>query len=252
MTSETLPGDGTHRQLRVGLCGFTMGFAEYVREFPVVEVQQTFYEPPRDATLLRWRRLAPLRFEFTIKAWQLVTHEASSPTYRRLRRPLSAEQGPQCGSFQTTPIVLEAWERTLECARLLRASAVLLQCPRSFRATPENADRMRRFFATADRPEGLRMLWEPRGPWPPALVLELCRELDLVHVVDPFVGETVTPEQTYYRLHGVTGARHVYTDAELATLRAALPSAGTAYVMFNNLPRIGDARRFRSLIGSGG
>jgi uncharacterized protein YecE (DUF72 family) len=235
-------------EVRVGLCGFTMAFADYVREFPVVEVQQTFYEPPRDATLLRWRRQAPLRFEFTLKAWQLITHDASSPTYRRLRRPLSSDERRACGGFRTTPVVLEGWSRTLECARILRASAVLLQCPRSFRATPENAERMRAFFAAVPRPSGLLILWEPRGPWPAELVGELCRELDLVHVVDPSVDRTVTPEQTYLRLHGVTGARHVYSDAELADVAAALPESGTAYVMFNNLPRIGDARRFRQLI----
>ena len=234
--------------MRIGLCGFTMAFADYVREFAVVEVQQTFYEPPRDATLVRWRRQTPPGFEFTLKAWQLITHEASSPTYRRLRRPLSAGERRECGSFRTTPVVLEAWGRTLECARLLRASAVLLQCPRSFRATPENTSRMRAFFAQVVRPDGVRLLWEPRGPWPPGLVLELCRELDLVHVVDPLVDTTVTPEQTYLRLHGVSGARHVHTDAELAAVAAALPDAGTAYVMFNNLPRIGDARRLRAML----
>jgi uncharacterized protein YecE (DUF72 family) len=234
--------------VRIGLCGFTMAFADYVREFPVVEVQQTFYEPPADATLLRWRRQAPLRFEFTLKAWQLITHEASSPTYRRLRRPLNADQRRECGSFRATPIVLEAWQRTLDCARRLRATAVLLQCPRSFRSTPENIDRLHRFFARVERPAGVRILWEPRGPWPADLVLDLCRELELVHVVDPLVDTTVTPEQTYLRLHGLTGARHVYTDDELAAIAAALPGAGTAYVMFNNLPRIADARRFAALI----
>src|SRR5215207_8009682 len=145
------------RDVRLGLCGFTMAFADHVREFPVVEVQQTFYEPPREATLLRWRRQAPLRFEFTLKAWQLITHEASSPTYRRLRRPLSAEERRECGSFRASPVVLGAWTRTLECTRLLRATAVLLQCPRSFRATPENADRMREFFAAVERPAGVRV-----------------------------------------------------------------------------------------------
>jgi uncharacterized protein YecE (DUF72 family) len=237
-------------EVHVGLCGFTMAFADYVREFSVVEVQQTFYEPPRDATLMRWRRQAPLRFEFVLKAWQLITHEASSPTYRRLRSPLSARERRECGSFRTTPVVLAAWSRTLDCARLLRASAVLLQCPRSFRATPENADRMRQFFAEVVRPEGMRVLWEPRGPWPPELVLELCNELGLVHVVDPLIDATVTPEQTYLRLHGVTGARHEYTDAELSAVAATLPGSGMAYVMFNNLPRIGDARRFRAMIGT--
>ena len=71
-----------------------------------------------------------------------------------------------------------------------------------------------------------------------------------MHVVDPFVNATVTPEQTYLRLHGTTGARHVYTDQELEQLAVRLPAATTAppYVLFNNLPRVGDARRFRSLL----
>jgi uncharacterized protein YecE (DUF72 family) len=36
----------------------------------VVEVQQTFYQPPRVATLEKWRLDAPANFEFTLEAWQ--------------------------------------------------------------------------------------------------------------------------------------------------------------------------------------
>jgi uncharacterized protein YecE (DUF72 family) len=198
--------------------------------------------------MTRWRRQAPLRFEFTLKAWQLITHEGSSPTYRRLRRPLSAEQRAEVGAFRVSPTTLAAWERTLACTRILRATAILLQCPRSFRPSDENAVRMRTFLSTVERPEGVRILWEPRGPWPEELLRSLCAELGLVHVVDPFVGATVTPEQTYFRLHGVTGARHVYTDDELVRLRAMVPDSGTAYVMFNNIPRVVDAERFRALL----
>ena len=36
--------------VRIGLCGFTMAFDDYVREYRLVEVQQTFYEPPREGT----------------------------------------------------------------------------------------------------------------------------------------------------------------------------------------------------------
>jgi uncharacterized protein YecE (DUF72 family) len=238
--------------VRVGLCGFTIGFEDYVHEFPLVEVQQTFYEPPRDATMRRWRALSPATFEFTLKAWQLITHDAGSPTYRRLRSPLREAERVAVGSFRWTPTVRDAWARTLDCVTLLRATAVLLQCPSSFRPTEENVARMRQFFDEIERPDGVRMLWEPRGSWPPELVASLCRDLRLVHVVDPFVTSTVTPEQTYWRLHGTTGARHVYTDQELEQLAAMLPAAATAppYVLFNNLPRVGDARRFRSLLGS--
>ena len=237
-------------EVRIGLCGFTMAFEDYVREYRLVEVQQTFYEPPRDGTMRRWRTLAPTEFEFTIKAWQLITHDASSPTYRRLRSPLADADRAEVGAFRTSPIVLRAWQRTLDCAAILRASAILLQCPASFRPTEENVERLRSFFGSVVRPSGVRILWEPRGAWPGDLVAGLCRDLGLVDVVDPFVATTVTPEQTYFRLHGITGARHVYTDSELQRLADMLPAGeGTpAYVLFNNLPRIEDARRFRAIL----
>lgn len=236
-------------RIRLGLCGVSMGFDAYVREFPVLEVQQTFYRPPSDATLARWRGQAPPGFEFTMKVWQVVTHEASSPTYRRLGRTLDPVERTEVGGFQLSPLVLTAWQRSIECCRILGASAMLLQCPRSFTPTDANLDRMATFLRSVERPAGVRLLWEPRGPWPADVVLEMCQSLDLVHVVDPFVDRTVTPEAPYYRLHGLSGARHVYSDRELRDLLAMVPDvAGPAYVLFNNIPRITDARRFRALV----
>jgi uncharacterized protein YecE (DUF72 family) len=231
-----------------------MAFDDYIREYALVEVQQTFYEPPREATMRRWRAQAPARFEFTIKAWQLITHDASSPTYRRLRSPLGEADRSDAGGFRLSPVVMRAWQRTLDCAAILRATAILFQCPASFRPTEENIDRLRAFFGAVQRPEGVRMLWEPRGPWPTDVVATLCHELDLAHVVDPFVSTTVTPEQTYFRLHGTTGARHVYSNAELVRLAHMLPTAPThpPYVLFNNLPRVDDARRFRQVLSERG
>jgi uncharacterized protein YecE (DUF72 family) len=210
-------------------------------------VQHTFYDPPADAVLTRWRADAPADFEFTIKAWQVVTHESGSPTYRRLKQPLPDSARGQVGAFRATPPVLAAWQRTLQCARILRATAVLLQCPKSFRPTDDNVARLRHFLSQVDRPDG-RLLWEPRGDWPRQLLEELCAELDLVHVVDPMQTETVTPEQTYYRLHGTTGSRHVHTDAELRRLRDLVDGRPSPYVMFNNIPRVGDAERFLAML----
>lgn len=233
--------------MRVGLCGWTTSQAAYVRRFGVLEVQHTFYEPPDDALLKRWRGTVPAGFEFTIKAWQLVTHESGSPTYRRLKRPLPDAHRGQVGAFRTTPPVLQGWARTLECAQLLGATAVLLQCPKSFRPSAPNVARLRDFLGQVERPAA-RLLWEPRGEWPDALVAELCAELGLAHVVDPMVAETVTPEQTYYRLHGTSGMRHVHTDDELRALRDRVLDRERPYVMFNNLPRVGDAERFLALL----
>lgn len=234
-------------EVRFGLCGWTVNKRQYLETFPLLEVQQTFYEPPADALLRSWRRGVPPDFEFTMKAWQVVTHPASSPTYRRLKTPLPEEDRREVGGFRPTPVVLRAWERTLECAQLLRATAVLLQCPKSFTPSDDNVDSMRTLLPSVTRGDA-RLLWEPRGAWPDDLVAGLCRELGLVHVVDPMQRETVTPEQTYYRLHGTTGSRHVHTDQELRSLRDRIRDRQRPYVLFNNLPRVGDAERFLRLL----
>jgi uncharacterized protein YecE (DUF72 family) len=237
----------SHVTVKVGLCGFSMGAAAYYAKFPVVEVQQTFYDPPARATLDRWRAQAPTSFEFTIKAWQVITHRGTSTTYRRLKSPFSEQQRAEAGAFRDNETVRGAWITTLECARRLRATAILFQCPASFKATEENANSMRHFFGSIERPSGLRMLWEPRGPWPDPLVAALCEELDLVHATDPFVRPSLTPELIYWRLHGNGSAYASYSDEELEQLHNWLGASNEAYVMFNNVPRVQDVKRFTEL-----
>jgi uncharacterized protein YecE (DUF72 family) len=229
-----------------------MAMDDYSLSFPVVEIQHTFYEPPRDDVMRRWLASTPASLEYTMKVWQLVTHAAGSPTYRRLKKPLPA--GAEPGFFRDSPAVWDGWQRSLACAQLLGATAMLFQCPASFTPTDENVTRMRRFFETIERPAA-RLLWEPRGAaWVTQrpLALSLCRDLGLVHVVDPFVTEPEPGHPVYWRLHGIGGARHSYTDGQLQHLRDLLQRAATtapAYVMFNNLPRVGDAKRFVRMLG---
>jgi uncharacterized protein YecE (DUF72 family) len=232
---------------RVGLCGFTIGAAEYFATFDTLEVQQTFYEPPSKLTMTRWREQAPAGFVFTIKAWQVITHRGTSKTYRRLRSEVDLSQ---CGAFQLNDTVRRAWEVTRDCARVLRAKAILFQCPASFRATEENVGNMRGFFGAIERMPDVHYLWEPRGAWPDAVVGDVCRELGLVHAVDPFVRASLTPEVTYWRLHGIGSHYRSYTDEELREAASRLPGeAREAYVMFNNIPRVGDAKRFMAGLG---
>ena len=231
------------------MCGFTIGAAQYYKQFRVVEVQQTFYDPPPNSTLERWRAQAPADFEFTMKAWQVITHLGTSRTYRRLKSPFSDTQRAEAGAFRPTPTVLAAWQRTVECAQILRATAILFQCPASFRATDDNVANMRAFFRAIERPRGVRLMWEPRGPWPDDLVESLCRELELVHAVDPFVRPSLTPELLYWRLHGNGSHWARYTDEELHQIDAWLREGrgDEAYLLFNNVPRIHDVRRYREL-----
>ncbi len=233
--------------IRVGCCGFARKLEEYARYLEVVEVQQTFYRPPSLSTAERWRRRVPEGFGFTLKAWQLITHPPTSPTYRRLGRTISTSRLDRYGFFAPTEEVQKAWTETLQVAKVLRAEVVVFQCPASFQPTPENVANLQRFFRTTPR-DGLAFAWEPRGAWPADLVKRLCQELDLVHCTDPFVTRSVHGAFRYYRLHGRGGYRYRYTDQDLQELQRVC--LAPAYVMFNNVSMWEDALRFRQRLGS--
>ena len=233
--------------ISVGCCGFPGAMARYWERFPVVEVQKTFYRPPRLQTAERWRREAPAG-EFTLKAWQLITHEPSSPTYRKAGPEYDPQRKERYGSFRGTEEVWEAWRTTRGIAQALQAKVVLFQCPASFTPTEENMRNLAGFFSRL-RGESIRLAWEPRGPWPEDTVRELCRKFDLVHCVDPFAARPLWGELCYFRLHGLGGYRYRYTDEDLHSLRGKLPAGKPCYVMFNNVFMEEDARRFRALLG---
>jgi len=278
-------------KIKVGTSGFGIAQPKYVQNFSCVEVQHTFYQPPKLSTLERWRAAAPPEFEFVLKAWQLITHNAKSPTYRRLKRTLTDAEKQEAGYFRPTGIVKEAWATTLACARALNARTILFQCPASFKPTKENISNLKKFFASIDRnaapilsePPGLaggsasltaiarrrasgttkgppanaggsdkdqlNFAWEPRGDWDSKVVKRLCKDLDLWHAVDPFVGSSVTPERLYFRLHGRNGWRYEYEDGELRELASLItPKTRRAYVFFNNARMTQDGLRFKEII----
>jgi len=233
--------------IKIGTCGFRSNKLEYSEILNCVEVQHTFYQPPQVKTLEKWREELPAEFEFTIKAWQLITHESSSPTYRRLKKKLTEKELEESGFFKPTAIVREAWEMTLACAQALKAKTILFQCPAKFKQTQENIANFRKFMRKIDRGD-LNFAWEPRGPWEDKVVKKICKDLDLWHVVDPFAKQTVTSERCYFRLHGRTGWRYTYEDDELEDLISLLPKKEVGYVFFNNITMTEDAVRFEKML----
>jgi uncharacterized protein YecE (DUF72 family) len=240
-------GKKTTLALKIGTCGFGLRKDAYARNFSCVEIQHTFYQPPQIKTLERWRAAVPAAFEFTLKAWQLITHDAKSPTYRRLKRRLSQTEKQEAGYFRPTAIVNSAWQTTLASAKALGARTILFQCPASFTQTEENVESLERFFRSIDR-GGLNLCWEPRGDWNSALVKSICTGLQLWHVVDPFIAKSGTPEHCYFRLHGKTGWRYEYETAELEELAASIAKRKGGYVFFNNSKMTEDALKFCKLL----
>jgi len=189
----------------------------------------------------------PSDFTFTLKAWQLITHDPSSPSYHKADLDSADEKKDRYGTFRSTDEVSEAWDRTREIARTLRAPILFFQCPASFESTDQHKENMRAFFDEIERGD-VTFAWEPRGEWDDSEVGELCEELDLVHCVDPYDGLPVTEGLAYFRLHGIDGYTYNYTEDDLDQLLTWCERFDEVYVLFNNVSMWEDALRFQGAV----
>lgn len=233
-------------KVKVGCCGLSCGMKDYFKRFKLVEVQQTFYELPKLDTALKWRELAPYDFEFTLKASQLITHSATSPTHRRAGLNIPPTKEGHYGFLKPTDEVLQAWAETERFAQALEAKVFVFQCPPSFRETSEHVGNLRKFFKFA-HDSGFLPVWEPRGEWSERTIKTLCSELGLIHCVDPFERDPLHGEHRYFRLHGGPRYWDHCSEEELRWLKDKLGDKET-YVLFNNINMYSDALTFISLL----
>lgn len=250
------------KEILVGTCGFSAkgGKKNYYKVFKVVEVQDTFYRIVRKETLEKWRKEAPEDFEFTIKAFQGVTHTTSSPTWRRSNIKLDPSSKDNYGNFKPTKEVDDSWKYTLSAAKILRSQFIVVQTPASFKPTEENIENLKKFFQEKPR-DNIIVGWEPRGAWynNQELLSSLLKELKLVHIVDPLKRPVLFHTETYYfRLHGLgrgdVNYRYKYTTEDLERLAEILEnlSGKRAYVMFNNVYMYDNALEFKEMLKNKG
>ena len=233
--------------IQIGCCGFPVKREIYYKTFSVVEIQQTFYQLPRIDTGKRWKEEAPENFEFTMKAWQLITHEPSSPTYRRLRMAIPEKKKRNYGFFKETEEVSEAWSKTVEFAKALGVKKIVFQSPASFYPSEDHIKNLRQFFRKM-KPHPFTFIWEPRGKWERREVKRLCTELNIIPCLDPFEETSIQGDLLYIRLHGEKGYRYTYSDTEMKQLIAIGKSYPQTYFMFNNVRMYEDAQRFKKLL----
>lgn len=250
--------------LKVGCCGFPVSREKYFKTHSVVEIQQTFYKVPSEKTLAKWRDKAPANFEYTIKAWQAITHPPSSPTWRKAGIKISKGLEKKYGYLKPTKENFEAWELVEKAAKILNAKVVIVQTPPSFSYNDENYRNALTFFSEVSRGTKLSIAWEPRGTWLHSLekVKEIVERAGIIHCVDPFITDPVSIRNiVYLRLHGKNrkwpNYRYKYTDNDLNILKGKVQryvSAGAKkiYVMFNNVYMYQDSLRFKELMAAQG
>lgn len=242
--------------VKIGCCGFSKSRYRYYSDFSTVELQNTFYELPTLDWCEKLRREAPESFEFTIKAWQVITHPSTSPTWRKMR---SKPRGrlENYGYLKPTPENIEAFNRVLELAKVLRSRLVILQTPESMVYSEESIKWIRDFFREIEciSPRNIVIGWEPRGEWnrQDKVLVEILREYGIVHVTDLFRRKPLhNPHGVIYtRLHGIgpgeVNYKYKYSIEDFAKLTSVLKEIDfrEAYVLFNNIYMYQDALSYR-------
>ena len=223
----------------------------YAAEFPVVELNFSYYTQPSASTLARMIEKTPEDFRFAIKAHQSLTHNigedfpAEVERYKQGIRPL-ADSG--------------------------RLAAVLLQFPYSFHYTPGCRRHLQRLCQSlADLPTAVEFR---SNEWQRSSVYEGLRALNtaVVNVDEPRLPklpeptEMVSSELAYLRFHGRNAANwwkgdnvsrydYLYSGDELSEwlpmIERMLGKARLLLVIFNNHSRgraIQNARELQGLL----
>jgi uncharacterized protein YecE (DUF72 family) len=195
-------------------------FLFYVRHFPTVEINATFYRLPTRKMVKGWHDKAPDGFLFAVKGSRFITHikrlavrKSSLKKYFNRIAPLQERCGP-----------------------------ILWQLPPNFQNKPENMERVRVFLSRL--PKQYRHALEFRHPsWHLGEVNDLLKQFNVANVwlssLRMPMDFAVTADFIYVRFHGLEhGAAHDYTEADLkpwaVQLRKVAKSGKPSFVYFNN------------------
>ena len=226
----------------------------YAQQFPMVEVDSSYYAMPTPQVARLWAERTPDDFTFNVKAHALMTGQPTEVA--RLPEPL-IDALPKALAEKTRiyakdlPLELydAVWSYFLDALEPLRTAGklggVLLQYPRWFLPTPENKDHLAesaaRLAGTPGAVELRNHHWYggvDGGGKATQWTLDMLRDLGLTYVmVDgpqglessvPPVAAVTTPELAMVRMHGRRSAtweaakvptveryRYLYTSQEL-------------------------------------
>ncbi|MFI2666991.1 DUF72 domain-containing protein [Micromonospora carbonacea] len=255
----------------------------YARQFPLVEVDATYYSPPAERTARLWAERTPAGFTFNVKAFSLLTGHPTrvSALYKDLR-PDTDKRNVYPGDLPAQAYE-EVWTRFLSALDPLveagRLGALLFQFPPWFTIKRDNKQYL---LEVARRCAPLRPVFEFRhASWFAGdnrdETLGFLREHELAYVcVDMPQGHrssvppvlAATADLAVVRFHGHSArwtSRDIhekfgydYSDRELRAwapkLRTLADEAGETHVLMNNCYRDyaqRNGQRLQSLLASG-
>jgi uncharacterized protein YecE (DUF72 family) len=152
-TDKTLLASGWYPK---GVSSAEKRLAFYAGQFPLVEVDSSYYAPPAQRTVELWRDRTPAGFTFNIKAFSLLTQHPTRPA--ALPKDLREQLGNPSGNLyqhKVDPAVTEeVWRRFLGALAPLheagKLGAILFQFPQWFIIGRERKDYLLQCQARCD------------------------------------------------------------------------------------------------------
>jgi uncharacterized protein YecE (DUF72 family) len=237
----------------VGTCGFSESMKKYFEDFNTVEIQQTFYKLLDVKLLQKWKKMSREGFIFNFKAFQGITHPATSRTWKKANVDVSKLKD-RVGYLKPTKEVFEFWKKMIEYAQILEAKVIVIQLPESFKNSNENWENAEKFFKNAER-RNFEIGVELRG-WKENDIKKFCKKFDVIDVCDLNLRvPTIVRKVSYFRLHGSykngkINYYHKYSEKELIEIKEKIKKLKSKeiFVYFNNVFMLEDSKRFLSLL----
>jgi uncharacterized protein YecE (DUF72 family) len=174
-------------RLHIGKRSLEGRLEKYAQRFDLVEVRPDVTAALRPATLQRWRAAVSGSFVFSLVLPQAITE---------LRVGREADQ---------------ALELSLETARLLQASVIVIATPLSVTPTPTNRKKLEALVSKLPH-DVVRLAWEPSGIWELDDAQAVASSLGVILVADAAREQLPPGPIAYTRLRGLGDARRVSAD----------------------------------------
>lgn len=215
-------------RLHVGAKELRSDLAAYAKRFDLLEVRgldaASLRLAPNDATLRRWRRTVPPRFEFAVVA------------------------GPSVGLLRPGEAFDAELRAMLNTATLLEARVLLIPTPVDVTPSKLWRDRIAGLLDRLPR-DANTIVWEPSGLWELEDAAAQAKKWGVTLAVDPTRDEPPAGPVVYARLRAA-GAQRAFSRTALERVARAIVDRRDAYVVFETAGALKEAKVLRGLVRS--